>query len=533
MVVGCTRLPKQKRVRAAERETPFAAAHLKEGLTACTAFHISVSTSSSCCHFAGTLGRANCFLSTDSTMEAFYGLPPATPLPRPSELGSPDSPQYVVDFDAASLQVKKTSSRRTSISSMVSDKSNGSNPISVSTTTCLTVTSDEEVAPSRRERRKPKAGRTQTKGIAEDVENSQSAGLDTSEVDDASPVRRTKSTKPKSSSSSSRHNWMSTMGSGGDFSDSGSLAPRRSSSRRAKVSDTVSLSAMSSAVSVQSETSDMGGSTASAMRKKKKKSQRSMSAHSSTLSVGSMRSSSRGGEDRLFSSASVGGRPRTSSSSKPSRRMSSSGSRSEDCAAKAAIRAADRKTSRRLSMKGGRAKSALVTPSSSRSPISKSVSFDYVEVREYARILSDNPAVRKGPPLGLDWDYIVSICLEVDEYEKKRGNRRTYNELQMPRYLREKLLEEHCDVTERELTQCMREIKKIKRQRQQSVAFQDGAQVLLEKAGRGLKRIFQKKSTKKEEDELWESAKQFAILKMQERELQDLTADVGDEDTVL
>jgi hypothetical protein len=459
-------------------------------------------------------------------MEAFYGMPPATPLPKPSDLGSPDSPQCVVDFDVGELQRKP--SRRMSSSSELSNKSNGSNPISV-TTACLTVTSDDEVAPARRERRKLKVGSTKTKQSA-DLESSKSGSIETSEVDSALKRRTAKS-------KSSRHNWMSTMGPGGD-SDVSPTLPKRSS-RRGKVSDTVSLSAMSVAVSVQSEASDMGGSTASAiMRKKKKKpSSRSMSKHSSTLSVGSLKASRSGGDDRLFSSASVGGRPRTIS--KASRRVSSSESQSKTDdsvakACKATIRAADKRANRRPSTMGTRSKSALVTSSNVvPTPLKKSVSFDYVEVREYARILSDNPAVRKGPPVGLDWEYIVTFCLAVDDYEKKRGNRRSYNELQMPRYLREKLLEEHCGVTERELALCMREITKIKRQRQQSVAFQDGAQVLFEKAGRGLKRIFQKKSTKKEEDELWESAKQFAILKMQQQEIQELAVDAGDEDTVL
>ena len=47
----------------------------------------------------------------------------------------------------------------------------------------------------------------------------------------------------------------------------------------------------------------------------------------------------------------------------------------------------------------------------------KRVDFDNVTVREYKRVIGDNPAVSSGVPIGLGWEYSTYLDLDVDIYE--------------------------------------------------------------------------------------------------------------------
>ena len=84
-------------------------------------------------------------------------------------------------------------------------------------------------------------------------------------------------------------------------------------------------------------------------------------------------------------------------------------------------------------------------PSSARSTTDKAtyeVLFDSVEIREYHRMLSDNPAC-SGAPIGIGWRYDTkdTIRFDLDEYERCReGLRRTKEELVIPPDVREDML---------------------------------------------------------------------------------------------
>lgn len=95
--------------------------------------------------------------------------------------------------------------------------------------------------------------------------------------------------------------------------------------------------------------------------------------------------------------------------------------------------------------------------SSSNNSGKKGVQFHGVEVREYVRILSDNPSAEGGVPLGLDWEYKDITCerfsvntestisttycpvvvIPIDEYEKQAERRRRAKVMEMCK-LREK-----------------------------------------------------------------------------------------------
>eukprot|EP00978_Attheya_sp_CCMP212_P041800 scaffold244370_cov35-Attheya_sp.AAC.1 len=71
-----------------------------------------------------------------------------------------------------------------------------------------------------------------------------------------------------------------------------------------------------------------------------------------------------------------------------------------------------------------------------------SVLFHSVEVREYERSLSDNPAVLDGVPIGLDWDYIVNGSMKFDAYEESQPPRRDHLEFQIPAHARARMMQE-------------------------------------------------------------------------------------------
>ena len=94
-----------------------------------------------------------------------------------------------------------------------------------------------------------------------------------------------------------------------------------------------------------------------------------------------------------------------------------------------------------------------------------SVSFGTVSIHSHQVILGDNPSVRSGPPLTLDWKPFDTKTVDLDSYERyfeEEGRRRTYAELRIPQGQREQLLKE-LDYNKRMLRQVLREIDFIRR----------------------------------------------------------------------
>lgn len=57
-----------------------------------------------------------------------------------------------------------------------------------------------------------------------------------------------------------------------------------------------------------------------------------------------------------------------------------------------------------------------------RNKLSRSVSFADVNIREYERILGDNPSCTSGPPISLGWGYSPEpIKLSVDDFERGKA----------------------------------------------------------------------------------------------------------------
>ena len=98
-----------------------------------------------------------------------------------------------------------------------------------------------------------------------------------------------------------------------------------------------------------------------------------------------------------------------------------------------------------------------------------SVHFGTIQIREYQRTLSDNPAVTEGPPIGLGWDYDPrEIILPVDEYEDYRPARRQKEEFLIPSRVREEMLLREWGLTLRDIRQASQETKVIRKRRERA-----------------------------------------------------------------
>ena len=122
--------------------------------------------------------------------------------------------------------------------------------------------------------------------------------------------------------------------------------------------------------------------------------------------------------------------------------------------------------------------------------VSYSVRFDNVTVREYERILGDNPACTKGPSVSIGWKYL-EYGGKIHKFEAVRGRRRTQNQLILSRRKREELLTSW-GFTHEEIAEGVRENVKARNRRQQTTDNLGGQKMeeALEKAKRKMKNIF-------------------------------------------
>jgi hypothetical protein len=97
------------------------------------------------------------------------------------------------------------------------------------------------------------------------------------------------------------------------------------------------------------------------------------------------------------------------------------------------------------------------------------VRFSDVIVRQYERIMSDNPACRSGPGIGIGWHYDeAEIKVSVDEWEDRRTRVRYSSIVALSRTKREELIRE-LGYSEREIAAMCRELNKQRSYRRQTV----------------------------------------------------------------
>ena len=122
----------------------------------------------------------------------------------------------------------------------------------------------------------------------------------------------------------------------------------------------------------------------------------------------------------------------------------------------------------------------------------KSVSFDFVSVRPYERILTVNPSCTSGPPVGLGWTYAVERHYLVDVFEVHRAPyRRSKAEMLLSRNARESMLLE-LGYDRKTLAHGVRQVIKVKNQRRRTLVNLGNAafEEKVESAKNGVKNLF-------------------------------------------
>lgn len=123
--------------------------------------------------------------------------------------------------------------------------------------------------------------------------------------------------------------------------------------------------------------------------------------------------------------------------------------------------------------------------------VSYSVNFASVSVRQYERIMCDNPASTAGPSIGIGWNYVEKKPLPVDEYhERRKSAPRRPNEMLLNRAKREKMLRA-LGYSESDMAACVRHLNKLRAQRRQTVNNLGAQKVeeAVESAKRQVKRL--------------------------------------------
>mmetsp|Transcript_15905 Transcript_15905/g.22427 ORF Transcript_15905/g.22427 Transcript_15905/m.22427 type:complete len:337 (-) Transcript_15905:87-1097(-) len=157
----------------------------------------------------------------------------------------------------------------------------------------------------------------------------------------------------------------------------------------------------------------------------------------------------------------------------------------------------------------------------------KSVRFHQITIREYERILGDNPAVSSGPPISLGWRYNQDneVSVDIDDYESAReqqDSRRNREELKLDESERAELLEFEWGYSFGEIRKAQFAAREIRRNRIESRCTPvhiKKREELWEKIRRRVSNIISK-HRKLEEQRLWHDAYHSMLQSVKRQEEQ-------------
>jgi hypothetical protein len=101
-----------------------------------------------------------------------------------------------------------------------------------------------------------------------------------------------------------------------------------------------------------------------------------------------------------------------------------------------------------------------VTSRSSSSSKTSRVSFSYIEVREYERIVGDHPETKVGPPIAIGWGYVEKEVSCLDDFEDDRAKTRK-GIRKLTSITRKNILKNEFQVSEEEIRSAEKEVQKI------------------------------------------------------------------------
>ena len=98
----------------------------------------------------------------------------------------------------------------------------------------------------------------------------------------------------------------------------------------------------------------------------------------------------------------------------------------------------------------------------------RSVSFGYINIREYKNELGDNPSCSDGPAITISWNYCDALTFDVEEFEEKRPPRRSNQQMIIPSSTRIDILTE-VGYSLKDIIEAVEAINKCKRLRKKSL----------------------------------------------------------------
>ncbi|KAG7366903.1 hypothetical protein IV203_029573 [Nitzschia inconspicua] len=108
------------------------------------------------------------------------------------------------------------------------------------------------------------------------------------------------------------------------------------------------------------------------------------------------------------------------------------------------------------------------TQSALSSSVRKRVRFNAIQIRDYERVVGDNPSCTSGPPLSIGWKYGKTAMIDVNSYEMARPFRKCSRRLILSREQREALLL-NWGASFHDIVESVRGNIKVKNQRRQTV----------------------------------------------------------------
>jgi hypothetical protein len=154
----------------------------------------------------------------------------------------------------------------------------------------------------------------------------------------------------------------------------------------------------------------------------------------------------------------------------------------------------------------------------------KSIRFDTIEIREYARTVGDNPSCSSGPPLTIDWIYDTSLIIPVKEFEENRPPRRTYSQLIVGGAERQEMLLKEWNIPKHEVVNAIRSTIRAKNQRRRTlinIGRVSNMEEVLESVGKKLKQTVLR-TEKLEAEKLYKASLQCADNQRVDSQQQDL-----------